>query len=99
MSYKNLKSVLNLLILFLILFSFAGTAAASHAPLAVSDSDSGNFGKMADSNQGKSVSTPRSSDSEVRDVTLELESPSTIAFLIIAGLIALIVAYFILSKS
>ena len=97
MSYKNLKSILNLLILFLILFSFAGTAAASNVPLAVSDSE--NFGKMADSNQGKSVSTPRSSDSEVRDVTLELESPSTIAFLIIAGLIALIVAYFILSKS
>jgi hypothetical protein len=99
MSYKNLKPILNLLILFLILFSFIGAAAASHAPLEVSDSDSGDLGKMSDSNQGKSVSTPRSSNSEVRDVTLDLESPSTIAFLIIAGLIALIGAYFILSKS
>ena len=45
------------------------------------------------------IGTAAARDSGVRDITLELESPSTIAFLIIAGLIALIVAYFILSKS
>ena len=95
--FQKFKSILKIFIIFFLLFAFIGAATAFNERNVNTVSE--NYGELSDLTQIKSVSTSHSSNSEVRNITLTMESPSTVAFLIIAGLIALIIAYFILSKT